>query len=824
MNVVIAKRSTNRDLSSGHVTPIYFINENNEIESTGSQEKRKERFPNLGTIIIMKQYFYVYQDFDHSEFFVLEIEETTNYEEYTPNSCRYQSIDGNSHSVYKLPMLIKKKFPLESDQIELPYSNHRYVFVEDGEFIYGPISILKVEKQAVNTSNFVYKIETLNTIDLNLNDELQNVTFKFRREELEHKIVKNLFGVNDSEEYYIFDTHGIVEKIKPSDYILNENDHQIIEWANTAFPDGYTNEKAQNWLTLNNGESVVDRIRLERLTQLQGKTSSWLNFLDSYISNKYIKSPEGKVKIDQYISNNKYDLIKDYEEQYKKEFLIMNKELLGDIEILEKSKQQRTSEVAALEASVQKLTNQKELLQSKSEEVNKINQEIADKLKTLDMANDYQRLTQEYTRVEHAVHTLMTSVDQKKKELAELQDEYFKEATNGTHKKVAELMPYVKALNGYFPDTINEIEASDFNLNFISKITSDPLDIDQYISYAKKYLDSRNRILTEIEIANILTCVHQNFLTIFSGLPGVGKSSLSYLIGSLIAPKDMYLEIPVGRGWNSKKNLLGFYNSLKGEYQRDEFGMLDRLYQLNKDPELLKKTPFFIVLDEANLSPIEHYWSDFLGVTDKDKDRSIHLNDPKLDGHVNLPDGLRFLFTINNDHTTEVLSPRLMDRASIIKLEYDAQKSTELSFNPLEIEPEMSYYSSMCIRTAFIPETYALTPSEKRAFTDLLNILGDKDAKLGKQVPVSPRKVKAITMYCSVIRKIFNKHHSNQFLALDYAILQNIIPLINGHGKGFESRLQKVKEECFQRSLLRSGAEIDEIIIRGKEFQNYSFF
>ncbi|NIG54523.1 hypothetical protein [Chitinophaga sp. Cy-1792] len=824
MNVVIAKRSTQREVSSGHITPIYFISEDNLIESTGSAEKRKEKFPNLGTIIILKEYNYVYEDFEAHEFFVLDIEETSNYEEYTPTSCQYQSLDGTSVSISKLPMLIKGKFPLDNDQIGLPYSGHRYVFIEDGGFIYGPISIFQVEKPDQMSGDFIYKIESLNTVDLNLNDELQNVTFKFNREQLEHRIVKNLYGKNEDEEYYIYGISEIVEKIQPIEHILNETDQQIIDWASTAFPDGYSKEKTQNWLTMNSGESVVDKIRFSRLTSLQGKTSAWLNYLDAYISNQYIQSKEGQAKIDQYISNNKFDLIKDYEAQFRKEFISKNKELGEDISNLEKTIVQRTKDVEGLEASLQRLTNQKELLQSKSEELNKIEQEIASKLEVLGMANNLPDLSREYTRVENAVHVLMTSVDQKKKELLELQEEYFKEATKGTHKKVVELMPYVKALNGYFPDTLQQDEMQASSFDFDTRIISGPLDMDLYISEAKTYLDSRNRILSEIEIANVLTCVHQNFLTIFSGLPGVGKSSLSYLIGSFIAPKDLYLDIPVGRGWNSKKNLLGFYNSLKAEYQKDEFGLLDRLYQLTNDPELLRTVPFFIVLDEANLSPIEHYWSDFLGVTDKETDRSIHLNDPKQDGYISLPDGLRFLFTINNDHTTEILSPRLLDRASIIKLDYDAQKSTELTFTALTIDHDMSYHSFASIRSAFFPENPSLTQNEKRTFTEILNILGDKDAKLGKQVPVSPRKVKAITMYCHVVRKIFNKYHSNQFLALDYAILQNIIPLINGHGKGFEARLQKLKDECFHRSLLKSGQELDEIITKGKEFQNYTFF
>ena len=86
--------------------------------------------------------------------------------------------------------------------------------------------------------------------------------------------------------------------------------------------------------------------------------------------------------------------------------------------------------------------------------------------------------------------------------------------------------------------------------------------------------------------------------------------------------------------------------------------------------------PYIILLDEANLSPMEYYWADFMRAADKnDDDILINIG---LEEDVYIPKTLHFLATINNDQTTEQLSPRLIDRAWIIKLPKTELLETEL--------------------------------------------------------------------------------------------------------------------------------------------------
>src|SRR5699024_2312845 len=88
-----------------------------------------------------------------------------------------------------------------------------------------------------------------------------------------------------------------------------------------------------------------------------------------------------------------------------------------------------------------------------------------------------------------------------------------------------------------------------------------------------------------------------------------------------------------------------------------------------KNGNYLNSPMAFIILDEANLSPIEHYWSTFYNLTDSIATQS-NLLSISLGNNLNLEfaNNLRFIATINYDQTTENLSPRVIDRANIIQI------------------------------------------------------------------------------------------------------------------------------------------------------------
>ena len=213
----------------------------------------------------------------------------------------------------------------------------------------------------------------------------------------------------------------------------------------------------------------------------------------------------------------------------------------------------------------------------------------------------------------------------------------------------------------------------------------------------------RRRDYDRLTILNLFILLTQNFLTVLSGPPGAGKTSISVILGDVLGLTEKsersdgsynsdrsdrtggsdhaesmekaestestkrFLPVSVERGWTSKRDFLGYWNPLSKTFESPDPRRSDALALLDAEARAgFDDLPFVMLLDEANLSPMEYYWGDFMRICD---DRS-RMNRIALGGDAlyDVPDTLRFLATINSDFTTENLSPRLLDRAPVVTL------------------------------------------------------------------------------------------------------------------------------------------------------------
>ena len=206
---------------------------------------------------------------------------------------------------------------------------------------------------------------------------------------------------------------------------------------------------------------------------------------------------------------------------------------------------------------------------------------------------------------------------------------------------------------------------------------------EELIEYLCRVIQIRRPNYSKNAIINIAICLTQGFLTVFSGEPGCGKTSICNIFGEALGlnkiadmiecladSKEMvgrYVAVSVERGWTSKRDFVGYYNPLSKTFDKSNRRIYDALHQLDTEKRAgILKLPYIILLDEANLSPMEYYWSDFMNICDDLGPHSkVNLGEDYVFG---VPETLHFVATINNDHTTETLSPRLIDRAWIITL------------------------------------------------------------------------------------------------------------------------------------------------------------
>ncbi len=320
-------------------------------------------------------------------------------------------------------------------------------------------------------------------------------------------------------------------------------------------------------------------------------------------------------------------------------------------------------------------------------------------------------------------------------------------------------------------------------------------------------------------ITNIAICLTQNFLTVFYGEPGCGKTSICNIFAEALGLNKIakvlenprasrYIPVSVEKGWTSKRDFIGYYNPLSKTFDKNNskiYDALRRLHAENKNSSL----PFVILLDEANLSPMEFYWSDFMNLCDElDENSCVNLGENFI---FNIPETLRFVATINNDHTTEELSPRLIDRACIITLpDFDAKNFPDNSQIPAE---KIEIISWQTLKKAFNPPDAA-----KKFPTNVFDSIVDTLRK--QNFTISPRTANAIWNYFKAASFFFD-----EYVALDYAIAQKILPKIHGSDEFFRAWLNGLQRFCAANKLPKSAKILQKILVRGdKNLGYYRFF
>lgn len=89
-----------------------------------------------------------------------------------------------------------------------------------------------------------------------------------------------------------------------------------------------------------------------------------------------------------------------------------------------------------------------------------------------------------------------------------------------------------------------------------------------------------------------------------------------------------------------------------------------------------RESPVFVVLDEMNLARVEYYLSDVLSCIETQGALQLHSNSVPLEGttgasiraELPLPSNLFIIGTINVDETTNPVSDKVLDRASVIDM------------------------------------------------------------------------------------------------------------------------------------------------------------
>ncbi len=437
-------------------------------------------------------------------------------------------------------------------------------------------------------------------------------------------------------------------------------------------------------------------------------------------------------------------------------------------------------------------------------------------------------------------------------------------------------------------------------------------DENQLTDYIVDAVHEKRPNYSDNDILNIAVCITQGFLTVFSGAPGCGKTSVCDIFADVLGLRTIakyaegsckdqekaqrYASVSVEEGWTSRRDFIGYYNPLTGsiEAAQSNHNVYDIMQELNAecsdnscplDQNNPSVYPCVILLDEANLSPVEYYWSDFMKVGDiffnesyarkrpgegekADYSRptvltSIYMGKAQddtgrdVDVDFKVADSLRFVATINNDYTTSELSPRLTDRAWVITL----PKADSPEADTQDASAAGSCAPSAVIALKDLQNAFDhFTEDEvRRKWNE--NPCGVKDIYRGlkdrlndMRISLSPRTENAIFRYWAAGAAVFkpdkkyaneavdkiDKKETNEFrkvrvpdsdelqplTALDYAVAQRILPHIGGSGERYGSSLKRLKDYCAVNNLLHSYDILCDILDRSEDegMNYYKFF
>lgn len=800
----------------------YEILEDGSIKEIG--DNRWEEFPNGGTVSIA---FSNYLDYDkevesiQNRLVKFRLDRTRDFhptfDMYNDNSNKYQIRMENNCIIELEREEIIEILPLECSideflndkskrKIRANHKPNQLIILKNGMDCYGPFECISTyEEPYYNITAFIND-ETVNKYKYSdLEKFVYNATFSIRRSDQMEFIynLTKLDGIEPEEQIEYFDNEELADFLRrileKSEYIENIAEVRE-EFLNIV--DSFSDEERMK----------LSEKKIKRICELLQMDVD-LSDCKVKIAEEYFRNSEySEIDMDNYLKNHE-ELFEERirsDLQYEEKKKVIQEKLLT----LEKQKEELEEQV---EKGERKLSNQINEIKKLEEQAIVTKQQELEKLEA-DYQNELQQLNEAIVSAKNEKAELMTAIDVYRKDVSNLKIEHAN-LSSDINAKIAQW-----AAENRNSEIIRllvtemEIPESDECTKEIKKLDniSEDKDIDQVVSIVAKKMSEASRNIVKDDIYNYLISIVQNYITVFAGEPGTGKTSMCKLLAKALGLYDTrFVKISVERGWTSSKDLIGYYNPLTKEVEKAQPDFSECMMQLDKENKQgVVVAPYFVLLDEANLSPIEYYWSNFNYFCDDPNNQKVEYANGET---LKFGRELKFLATINYDQTTSDLSPRFLDRSWVISM---GPVTTDSIIGSLSDETTVKNNDEIIslenLERIFGWENYKDKKINQITKSRIELIVGKM--KEGGHI-ISARSIKAVTHYYLVAEE----YMSSKEIALDYAISQKFLPMINGNGKNYCEFLNSLLTICKENQLTKSAGVIMKILDRSQH-NYYSFF
>ena len=377
---------------------------------------------------------------------------------------------------------------------------------------------------------------------------------------------------------------------------------------------------------------------------------------------------------------------------------------------------------------------------------------------------------------------------------------------------------FFKINDKYYMDFSKGTPIAEKSSNFIVYNSLLPFDLSSFSS-------------SSIALRYVASLLAKPF-TILTGNSGAGKTRIATQLASwLIKTTDKgitnSLVVPVGADWTDNTKILGYFNPLAnngtGDFIKSE---VLNFIELAKDNP---KIPFFLILDEMNLSHVERYFSDFLSAMESGKQILLYKKpencESTVDETITLPKNLFVTGTVNIDETTYMFSPKVLDRANVIEFtpeKEDVLKIFTQKSNIQEIQPAPDGIAEAFVELSEKVRNFENAPLID-AGADLNGIFGELyDILKPAGFEFAYRTTKEIVLYYGAVKSLNNELTTLDII--DHQIVQKILPKIHGNKKQIGELLSKLKDMLAKyEKLTLSQTKVNSMIDKLEKYQYASF-
>lgn len=329
----------------------------------------------------------------------------------------------------------------------------------------------------------------------------------------------------------------------------------------------------------------------------------------------------------------------------------------------------------------------------------------------------------------------------------------------------------------------------------------------------RSYISQSGLVFSDTLISRFIASLLTKPFVLLTGLSGSGKTKIAQSFARWISEdKSQYKIIPVGSDWTNREPLLGYPNGLDAdEYILPDSGALRLIVEASKEENQQK--PYFLILDEMNLSHVERYFADFLSVMESDEEIMLYSGKQRkssdgidVPGKISWPQNLFVIGTVNIDETTYMFSPKVLDRANTIEFRIDDNHIKNFLEQPSKIDLSILDGKGASMAQHFLALAKDNQIERDEIYTETFVKFFNELKKIGAEFGY-----RTATEMLLFIKKLNTIGEFSKEQSIDITLMQKLLPKLHGSRNKISKVLDALISLCLKEGITFSIAKSDEI-------------